>query len=408
MAIITIDSSVFCHGAEVAEKVADRLGYRRLDDEEILAAAAKRVESSVDRLRRVMYGPQPFFGGSGRERLRQVASLRVALVDAIRDDGVVYLGIAGHLLPPTLTHVLRVCLAGTRGYRLEEAVRSGLSRRDAERALRRDDESRGEWIGFLHGVGPWDKSLFDVFVAMQETTLDRAVEVISEHARRPAVETNERARAAVADLRLAAAVGLAAASRGHDVDVTCSDSAVTVLIKKHSLFLDKLQRELERIAMEVPGVEAAAARPGPRYREPGIGFNIDLEVPSKVLLVDDEQEFVHTLSERLQTRNIAPVIAYDGEGALEMVASDQPEVMVLDLKMPGIDGLEVLRRVKRTHPETEVIILTGHGSEAEERVAAELGAFAYLRKPVDIDVLTETMKEAYRKVSACRSRVGEE
>lgn len=408
MAIITIDSSVFCHGAEVAEKVADRLGYRRLGDDEIFAAAAKRVESSVDRLRRVMYGPQPFFGGSGRERLRQVAALRVALVDAIREDGVVYLGLAGHLLPSTLAHVLKVCLAGTHGYRLGEAVQSGLSPRDAERALRRDDESRGEWTGFLHGVGPWDKSLVDIFVAMQETTVDRAVEVVSEYARRPAVEANERTRAAVADLRLAAAVGLAAASRGHDVDVTCSDSVVTVLIKKHSLFLDKVQRELEEIAMEVPGVEAATARPGPRYREPGIGFNIDLEVPSKVLLVDDEQEFVHTLSERLQTRSIAPVIAYDGEGALEMVASDQPEVMVLDLKMPGIDGLEVLRRVKRSHPETEVIILTGHGSEAEERVAAELGAFAYLRKPVDIDVLTETMKEAYRKVSACRSRVGEE
>jgi DNA-binding response OmpR family regulator len=169
-----------------------------------------------------------------------------------------------------------------------------------------------------------------------------------------------------------------------------------------------VRRELEETALEVPGVSAAEARPGPRYREPGIGFNIDLEVPSKVLLVDDEQEFVHTLSERLQTRSMAPVIAYDGEGALEMVESDQPEVMVLDLKMPGIDGLEVLRRVKRSHPETEVIILTGHGSDAEERVAAELGAFAYLRKPVDIDVLTETMKEAYRKVGASRSRAGEE
>lgn len=408
MAILTIDSSVFCHGQEVADEVADRLGYRRLQDEELLAAAARRVESSPDRIRRVMYGPQPFFGGSGRERLRQVAALRLALADTIRDDGVVYLGLAGHLLPSTLTHVLKVCLAGTHEYRLGGATKSGLTRREAERALRRDDEARGEWIGFLHGVGPWDKSLFDVFVAMQETSVDRAVEMICEHAGRPALESTERARAAVADLRLAAEVGLALASRGHDVDVTCSDSVATVLIKKHSLFLDKLQRELEEIARGVPGVTAAVARPGPRYREPGIGFNIDLEVPSKVMLVDDEQEFVHTLSERLQARRFSPVIAYDGEGALEMVASDQPEVMVLDLKMPGIDGLEVLRRVKRSHPETEVIILTGHGSEAEERVAAELGAFAYLRKPVDIDVLTETMKEAYRRVNASRSRVGEE
>jgi two-component system response regulator CpxR len=84
------------------------------------------------------------------------------------------------------------------------------------------------------------------------------------------------------------------------------------------------------------------------------------------------------------------------------VANEEPEVMVLDLKMPGIDGMEVLRRVKRTNPGTEVIILTGHGSDREEALAAELGAFAYLRKPVDIEVLTETMKAAYRKVEEAR------
>ena len=72
--------------------------------------------------------------------------------------------------------------------------------------------------------------------------------------------------------------------------------------------------------------------------------------------------------------------------------------MVLDLKMPGIDGIEVLRRVKRDHPGVEVIILTGHGSQKEEEIANQLGAFAYLRKPVDIELLTNTMKQAYRKI----------
>ena len=149
-------------------------------------------------------------------------------------------------------------------------------------------------------------------------------------------------------------------------------------------------------------------RPGPRFKEPDISFKIDLDVPSNVLLVDDEQEFVNTLSERLETRKMTPVIAYDGEEALAMVADDQPEVMVLDLKMPGIDGIEVLRRMKRTHPETEVIILTGHGSTAEQELAAELGAFAYLRKPVDIEELTATMKAAYRKIEATRGEHSED
>ncbi|MBT3218740.1 MAG: response regulator [Proteobacteria bacterium] len=117
--------------------------------------------------------------------------------------------------------------------------------------------------------------------------------------------------------------------------------------------------------------------------------------PPKFLLVDDEKEFVLTLSERLETRDLDSVVAHDGEEALEIVRRESPDVVVLDLKMPGMDGLEVLRRVKSEKPTTGVIILTGHGSQAEEDEANRLGAFAYLNKPVDIDVLAQTMKDAY-------------
>ena len=72
--------------------------------------------------------------------------------------------------------------------------------------------------------------------------------------------------------------------------------------------------------------------------------------------------------------------------------------MILDLKMPGIDGIEVLRRVKETNPEIEVIILTGHGSEADRETCMKLGAFAYLHKPVNIDLLSETLKKANEKI----------
>jgi two-component system response regulator CpxR len=116
------------------------------------------------------------------------------------------------------------------------------------------------------------------------------------------------------------------------------------------------------------------------------------------LLVDDEKEFVLTLSERLEARNLQSAVAYDGEQALSIMETDAPDVMVLDLKMPGVDGLEVLQRVKQERPQTEVIILTGHGSEKERVRAQELGAFAYLSKPVDIDVLADTMKQAYQRV----------
>ncbi|MBW2163484.1 MAG: response regulator, partial [Deltaproteobacteria bacterium] len=83
---------------------------------------------------------------------------------------------------------------------------------------------------------------------------------------------------------------------------------------------------------------------------------------------------------------------------LELISKDEPEVMILDLKMPGIDGIETLRRVKETRPEIEVIILTGHGSEDDRKVCMDLGAFAYLHKPVDIDALSDKLKKANEKI----------
>jgi len=91
-------------------------------------------------------------------------------------------------------------------------------------------------------------------------------------------------------------------------------------------------------------------------------------------------------------------VVFDGESALDLMATDDPEVMILDLKMPGIDGFEVLRKTKESRPNVEVVILTGHGSEEDKATCMQLGAFAYLQKPVDIEQLSTTLKEAYAKV----------
>jgi DNA-binding response OmpR family regulator len=78
--------------------------------------------------------------------------------------------------------------------------------------------------------------------------------------------------------------------------------------------------------------------------------------------------------------------------------------MILDLKMPGIDGIEVLRRVKETQPGIEVIILTGHGSETDRETCMNLGAFAYLQKPVDIEILSATLKKANEKIQTQKKK----
>lgn len=402
MAVVMIDAGVFCRGREVADGVRDRIDAAELLDAELFAAAAERSGVAAERFEKLVYGPRSLLDNLRRDRARLTAYLRQAVAAAAGDEPSVYLGGLGHLVPPSLTHVLKVCLGGTHEYRVAQGMAEGLSKRETQRRIAKADELRAEWTGALHDSGPWEKKLYDVFIAMQETSVDEAVETISTHARKPAVSVTSSVEQAIADFQTAAAVGVALAEADHDVDATCRNGEVTILIKDRAIFLERHKRELEEIARTVDGVRSATAKPGPRYREPNISFDMDLGVPSKVLLVDDEQEFVNALSERLQTRKMQPAIAYDGEQALAMIADDEPEVMVLDLKMPGIDGMEVLRRVKRSNPRTEVIILTGHGSDREEVLAAELGAFAYLRKPVDIEVLTETMKAAYHRVEEAR------
>ena len=117
-----------------------------------------------------------------------------------------------------------------------------------------------------------------------------------------------------------------------------------------------------------------------------------------VLLVDDEEEFVSALSERLMLRGIEVEIALDGEEALARMKEKPPDVVILDVMMPGLSGLEVLKRIRGSHPQTQVILLTGQGSTKEGIEGMRLGAFDYLIKPVDIEEILERMKEAVKAI----------
>jgi DNA-binding NtrC family response regulator len=115
----------------------------------------------------------------------------------------------------------------------------------------------------------------------------------------------------------------------------------------------------------------------------------------KVLLVDDEEAFVNTLAQRLKMRELNVNTVYDGEQALAKVKSEEPDVMILDLKMPGLHGMDVLKEIRKAYPNMQVIILTGHGTEKDEEEARRLGGFDFLRKPADIETLLGKIKEAY-------------
>lgn len=123
----------------------------------------------------------------------------------------------------------------------------------------------------------------------------------------------------------------------------------------------------------------------------------------KILLVDDEQDFVQTLSERIQMRQLDSKVAYSGEEALQIVHNEIPDVVVLDLRMPGIDGLEVLERLKKNYPNVQVIVLTGHGTDKDKKMSEKLGAYEYFQKPVSIDKLIGSIKNAYKSIESTMS-----
>jgi len=146
--------------------------------------------------------------------------------------------------------------------------------------------------------------------------------------------------------------------------------------------------EIAQEIMRDPGQEEETT-PAPTPRE------LDTSARGlNVLFVDDEEDFVRTMAERMEMREVGSEVALSGTQALQMLESEIPDVMVLDLRMPGLDGIEVLRRVKDTYPQVEVIIMTGHGSERDEEEARKLGAYDYLRKPVDINDLMEIIRNA--------------
>ncbi len=114
----------------------------------------------------------------------------------------------------------------------------------------------------------------------------------------------------------------------------------------------------------------------------------------KVLLVDDEKEFAATLAERLTLRGLITTTASDGPQALRCMEQDRPQIVILDMKMPGMSGLEVLRLIKQKCPSIPVILLTGQSTTKESMEGMDVGAFAYLVKPVKIEELLQKMREA--------------
>ncbi len=119
---------------------------------------------------------------------------------------------------------------------------------------------------------------------------------------------------------------------------------------------------------------------------------------ANVLLVDDEVPFVEAMARRLDKRDVNIATAFSGSEALDVLGEDTSiEVVILDVKMPGMDGIETLSEIRKRFPLQEVIMLTGHATVETGIEGMKLGAFDYLMKPCDMDVLMEKVKDASAK-----------
>ena len=121
------------------------------------------------------------------------------------------------------------------------------------------------------------------------------------------------------------------------------------------------------------------------------------KMEASVLLVDDEEQFLDALSQRLETRGLKVDTVTSGEEALKQVEDQNFDAIIVDLAMPGIDGIETLKRIKEKRPDLEIIMLTGHATVKSGIDAMKLGAEDFLEKPVDLNELLKKIGEAKNK-----------
>jgi len=403
MSIITVFAGIYCNEESAIKAILKKTGCTYLTDADIVSKAGTLSDLPESKIAKALSAKPSVFNQFTHERERSIAYLKLAVAETLTADNILINGFTGLLIPPGIEHVLRICLIADMKYRASLARSTGIAENEALKAVHKSDEDRMSWTkSILERDDPWNISMYDMVLPTDKMSPEEIANLVEKTLEREILKASADSEKAVQNFILASRVEVALGKEGHSISAEADGGAVTLIINKNVIMLKKLEDELRAIAARVQGVQSVATKVGKKFYQTNIVRQYDFETPSKLLIVDDERQFVQTLSERLRLREIGSVVAYDGESALTMIKEEEPDVMILDLKMPGIDGIEVLKRVKQTNPAIEVIILTGHGSEADKDLCMQMGAFAYLQKPVDVALLSETIKKANEKIAQGR------
>lgn len=397
MSSISIFPCSYTNAEKIVEKLHEHLQLAVYSDDELFEDVKSKFGYETKNLRDLMYEKTSVFNKFTLEKEKAASMFRIVLADQLnKPEGQLFYGLHSLLIPKEVTEVLRVLVVDTIQNRIERGTSAGLDRKQAKREVRQHDVSVFSWADFLFGKEPYDRSLYDLVIPVDGRSYEELSEEILKFYRKTSVLRTAESQQAVSNMRIAAEVERTLLLNGHKVPVTVDGNKAVLTVKDRIIDWNDVTGQISHFARGVEGVDSVEIK---KVEAPGSSIyrKQNFELPSKVLFVDDEREFVQAVSHRLIDRDVGTYGVFNGEEALEVVKEDQPDVMVLDLKMPGLHGTEVLRRTKEIAPDVEVIILTGHGTVKDEQECMALGAFAYLNKPVDIEKLSATIKAANEK-----------
>ena len=405
MSVLTITSGLYSNAEEIVNNLSEKLNSKLITDAEIIEKTNQVYNIKLARLQKIVESKQIPFNDFTHEKEKGTALLKKIISDFVGQGQCIFYGNLGQFIPKNISHVMRVLIIANKKQRIENGIKKfGLSEKEVIKNIETSDKSLFLLTNSLFGKKAWDESLYDIVIPTDKLNSDESVALILKYLKKLSFN-EELVENEISNFKLTVDVEVALSEIGKGLLVNAADGKVVVTIDKKVLMLTKFQQKIINTVQEIPGVQSVETKIGKNFYEGNLIHNYDFDPPLRILLVDDEKEFVQTLSERLKMRSFASEIAYNGQEALDFTDQEDTEVILLDLKMPGIDGFEVLEKIKHNKPDIEVIILTGHGSEKDKKRCLELGAFAYLQKPADIDLITETMKKAYEKIEGGRLKV---
>ncbi len=398
MSSIAIFQCCLTGGAGTVGELSSRLKVRPYTDKDLVEEAVRKYGGDPAKVQKLLAGKVSVFNKFTLDKEKAMAIFRSILASKLEAPGNhLFFGLHPVLISQDIKEVLKVLVVDSKESRIQRGIKEGLSEKQSKEKVRVHDVKAVTLTDFLFKKDAYDASLFDLVIPLENCNHLEISEEIMKYFQSSSLLRTKQSQQAIADMKLEAAVSLKLLNNGHNLRVSVHDGEVTITVSNSLFNLKKLEDDLRQLVQPIDGI-LELHFDEIKTHEANIYRQQKFELPSRVLFVDDEKDFVHTVSERLINRNVGTFPVYDGEMALDIVENDPPDVMVLDLKMPGIHGTEVLKKVKQIKPDIEVIILTGHGSIKDEQLCMELGAFAYLTKPIDIELLTETIRAANQKI----------